>query len=91
MRKEIIFTYLDLKFIPDYPVDKSILPGFPTKPKDILEGFIKTENILWVPSAQKDLPKYLNFSWETFKPLFVEWFNQRFSELEGPIDEIFQI
>ena len=55
MRKEVVFTYLDLKFIPNYPVDRSILPGFPTNPNDILEEFIKTEHILWIPKSQKDL------------------------------------
>ena len=48
MRKEVVFTYLDLKFIPNYPVNRSILPGFPTNPNDILEEFIKTDNNLWL-------------------------------------------
>ena len=91
MRKEVVFTYLDLKFIPNYPVDRSILPGFPTTPNDILEDFIKTEHILWVPKSQKDLPKYLDLSWENFKPLMCEWFNERFSQEHGKIEDLFQI
>lgn len=91
MRKEIVFAYLDLKFIPNYPVDRSILPGFPTKPYDILEGFIKTENILWIPKTQKELPKYLNSNWDSLKPLMCEWFNERFSKEYGEVEELFEL
>jgi hypothetical protein len=56
-----------------------------------LEEFIKTEHILWIPKSQKDLPKFLNLNWENFKPLMCEWFNERFSQEHGKIEELFQI
>jgi hypothetical protein len=91
MRKEVIFSYLDLKYNPDFPVDRSILPGFPSKPKDVLQGFVKTENVLWFFESEKNLPTYLGTNWDGLKPVMVEWFNNRFSKEHGEIVEIFSI
>ena len=91
LRRELVFTYLDIRYNPNYPFDKSILPGTPTKPTDTLTGFVKTDEFLWYFDSEKDLPQFLATDWETLSPIFVEWYNDRFSEKHGRIKEIFAI
>lgn len=91
MREEIVFTYLDLKYNPDFPVDRSVLPGFPTKPTDTLVGFVKTMDILWYFPSEENLPKYISMTWDSLKPVFIKWYNLRFGAEHGTVSNIFAI
>jgi hypothetical protein len=54
-----------------------------------LNGFVKTEDVLWFSPSEMDIPLYLNISWEVLKPIIVDWFNNRFSEKFGVVHSLF--
>lgn len=91
LRKELVYCFLDIRYNPDYEFDKSILPGTPSKPKDVLSGFVKTQEYLWYYDSEKLMPSFLGTTWENLKPIFIDWYNDRFSKTYGKIINVFEI
>jgi hypothetical protein len=89
MNQNLAFTFLDIYFNPGFSFDKTILPGTTYCPIDPLNGFVKTDDILWFSLSQMNIPLYLNTTWEVLKPIVVDWFNDRFSERFGMVHSLF--
>jgi hypothetical protein len=89
MNRNLAFTYFDIRYNPEYPFDKTILPGYQTLPEEPLMGLIKTEDVLWYLESEKDLPKYLATTWDVITPILIDWFNIRFGEKLGVITQVF--
>lgn len=89
MNRNLAFTYLDIRYNPGFPFDRTILPGYSTPPEEPLIGLIKTEDVLWYLESEKDLPKYLATSWEVITPILIDWFNIRFGQKFGFITQVF--
>jgi hypothetical protein len=60
MNKNLAFTYLDIRYNPGFPFDKTILPGYLEMPKEALMGFVKTDKVLWYMDSEagKSLHQY---------------------------------
>jgi len=89
MNRNLAFTYFDIRYNPEYPFDKTILPGYQTLPEEPLMGLIKTEDVLWYLESEKDLPKYLATTWDVITLILIDWFNIRFGEKLGVITQVF--
>lgn len=88
MNRNLAFTYFDIRYNPGYPFDRSILPGYPTPPKEPLMGFVKTDEVLWYMDSEFDMPKYLASDWDVITPLLIDWFNDRFSDKFGIVSKV---
>lgn len=88
MNRNLAFTYLDIRYNPGFPFDKTILPGFPKMPEEALMGFIKTDEVLWYMDSEADMPKYLASNWEVITPILIDWFNERFGGKFGLINQV---
>jgi hypothetical protein len=89
MNQNLAFTFLDIYFNPGFSFDKTILPGTTYCPIDPLNGFVKTDDILWFSLYQININFYINKKLEVLKPIIVEWFNNRFSEKFGVVHSLF--
>lgn len=88
VNKNLVFTYLDIRYNPGYPFDKSILPGFNIVPELPLMGLLKVDDTLWYVDTQNDLPYNLATTWAILTPIMIEWFNIRFEDKFGKINNI---
>ena len=89
LNKNLAYTYLDIFYYPDYPHDNTILPGLWEKPNECLSDFVKTDNVLWFLS-NRNIPMYLNSTWEEMTPIIIEWFNDRFGNEFGFVNKFFK-